>query len=192
MSFGKFDRWETTSGANLGAVLQVSESWAGVSQRWSTGNNNGGFDYLDAGSENRGRVWWDPEGFTVAIKPKFSTSKILLMGIASVCASTADSYNIHGRIVRNGTPVGNGILAQGNHTHAAHAEVRTHGAADYASNQRMHYHFLDTPGITGIIEYRFQLCHTYSSNYNLYVNRENDLSWESGTSSHFLAMEIQA
>jgi hypothetical protein len=191
MSFAKFDRWETIDGANLGTVLQISQNWSGIQQRWTTSQGSGP-DYLDSGSENRGRVWWDPEGFTVAIRPKFSTSKILLMGYASVCASTNDSYNIHGRIVRSGTPVGNGILAQGNHTHAAHCEIRMHNAADYAGNQRMHYHFLDTPGVTGVVEYKFQLCHTYSSNYSLYVNRESDLSWTSGTSSHFLAMEIQA
>ena len=191
MSFGKFDRWETIGSVNLGAVLQTSQNWSGTQQRWTTSNNNG-VDYLDSGSENRGRVWWDPEGFTVSIKPKFSTSKILLMGIASVCASTPDSYNMHGRIVRNGTPVGDGVTAQGNIQWSAHCELRSHGAADYASNQRLNFHFLDIPGTTGTIEYKFQLCHTYSSNYTLYVNRENDRSWESSTSSHFLAMEIQA
>jgi len=192
MSFGKFDRWETIAGVNLGAVLQVSHSYSNIQQRWTTSSNNSGFDYLDVGSENRGRVWWNPTGFTVSIKPRFSSSKILLLGSASVGSDTQDSYNLHGRILRNGTPVGSGQTAQGNHTWAAHNEVRLHGANGYVTNSILHYNFLDSPGITGVIEYEFQINHTYSSNYAVYVNRERDRNWTSSSSSNFLAMEIQA
>lgn len=186
----KFDKWYNTAGTPYGAVLQVVQSFNDQPQAWTSG-----YTGLGAASENRGQIWWTPDGMHVGIKPQSINSKILIFGVANLGVSTTDSYNVHWRVTNNGdTPVGSGYMAQTDGqsgTWFAQGQIRWHAANDYASNHTARFMSYHSPGSTNLQKYSFQVCHTYSSNYTTYFNRENDVGWESPASSHIIAMEIQ-
>ena len=158
-----------------GAVLQAA-SYTLTTQQ--TINQSG------ASNENRGGTWYDITNLTVTLTPFSSSSKFLIFGHLTFGATTSDSYNLHWRIVRNGTGVG--IGDNGVYTWAATGQVRQwSGATPYVCP----YSHTDSPATTSALTYKIQALQTYNA-YGLYVNRAHETNWQSGGTSTITVLEI--
>lgn len=92
----------------------------------------------------------DLTGMTVSVTPKFSTSKIFIMGSMLGDTSAAEAINI--RILRDSTVIGAGDAA-GNRIQC------TTVASTFETNRPMSssFMFLDSPNTTSLIVYKLQV-----------------------------------
>jgi hypothetical protein len=97
-------------------------------------------------------TWTDVTGFSVAITPSSTSSKILVMFSAYACQqAAAGTYGIHLRLVRNSTTVyvgdASGIAQQSS------AQI---GSTNYHYAQNLSGIYLDSPATTSSITYKLQ------------------------------------
>lgn len=156
-----------------GAALQVQSTTLTTQSSYNLGGSG----------ENRGAAW-QSTGLTVTITPTSTSSKILIFGALTTGCATSSNYNLHWRLLRNSTAVGNG--ENGNYTWNCMGQLRQwDGATSYLAP----FQYLDSPGTTSAITYTLQLL---QSNYTMtfYVNRGYEAAWQSGTQSTITAIEV--
>ena len=134
--------------------------------------------------ENKGSAWYDPSGFSVTLTPLSTGSRILVFGHICLGMSATDSYNVHWRLVRNGTAIGNGT---GQNWPAMGSVRQANSAGPYVCP----FSFVDSPSSTSALTYKLQVLQTNFS-YQIRINRNNDDGWQSGNSSTITALEISA
>jgi hypothetical protein len=158
-----------------GSVLQAA-SYTLTTQQ--TINQSG------ATNENRGATWYDITNLTVTLTPFSSSSKFIVFGHLTFGVTTSDSYNVHWRIVRNGTGVG--IGDNGVYTWGATGQVRQW---TQATPYVCPYSYTDSPSTASAVTYKIQALQTYNA-YGFYVNRATETGWQSGGTSTITVLEI--
>ena len=94
----------------------------------------------------------DVTGVSVAITPKFATSKVLVQ--VSITGELGDdSWATHFRLMRGSTPIAIGDAA-GSRTQASFS-IDSYGAGSL-SIVSAHFHFLDSPSTTSATTYKLQ------------------------------------
>jgi hypothetical protein len=169
-SIMRFDQWQNTLGQNYGTVLQVVQ--VVKTDVFSTTSTS----YVDV------------TGLSIAITPKFATSKILVSGDIALGSSTVDRYSIFGRMTRNGTAVGIADTS---------ASARDRGTFSYQMGgfegpMSQSFSFFDTPNTTSFTTYTAQI--RAESPQTAYINRgleaDGDISITPRVISSITIMEI--
>jgi hypothetical protein len=135
-------------------------------------------------SENRGSTWYDTSGLNITLTPISTSNRILVFGHVCLGTNSENSYNIHWRLVRNGTAIGNGT---GQNWPAMGSVRNINGAGPYVCP----FSFVDSPSSTSALTYKLQVLQTYNANV-IRINRNTDDGWQSGASSTITALEISA
>lgn len=172
MSTVRFDDWYTTEGFKRNMVLQTvqavkTNTWMGTAD---------------------GSTWVTTD-FFATIKPRSTTSKVLLM-----CALQLSSgyWELQGRFLRNGTVIGVGRRQSGVSQCGFHCSHYMNNYQDFWYPTT--YSFLDEPASTSDVTYHLQL-NGYGGN-SVYINKieaDWDNSDYAGTPiSTITLMEIQA
>jgi hypothetical protein len=128
----RFDKWENTLGQPFGTVLQVLSTTK-----------------TDTYAQNS-NTFTDIPGYSVAITPKFATSKILIMTQTNV--AVASGYNVHLRMMRDSTPINVGDAAG---TRPQSSWQGFHNTGEEFDTVSLI--FLDSPNTTSSITYKVQI-----------------------------------
>ena len=159
--------------APSGSVIQVVTSSQTANQIISQSGSG----------ENRGFNWYDTSGLNVTITPISSSNRIMIVGHICVGTNATNSYNVHWRLVRNGSEIGSG-----SQNFNAFGSVRQwNGAGPYVCP----FTFVDSPSSTSAQTYKIQVLQTAYSNV-IRINRNDDDGWQSGANSTITVMEISA
>lgn len=129
----------------------------------------------------------DVSGLSVAITPKFSTSKILISGNISLGSSTTDRYSVFGKLLRNSTDIYIAD-ADGNRDRGTFS----YQMGGFEGPMSQHFMFLDSPNTTSETVYKIQI--RSESPQTAYINRGLEADGNSSitprTTSSITVMEI--
>lgn len=182
MSTAKFDYWMDSDNLLQSTILNVYSTTSTTQQTISQSGSG----------ENRGNVYYDLSGVTLTLTPVSTSSKFLIFGKLAVGCTVNNNYNIHGRMLRNGSEIGSGLSINsandGVEPWNAMWQVRQwSGATPY----QIPFSYIDAPATTSSVTYKMQALQT---NYGIgvYLNRANETDWQSGDTSSITVMEIQA
>jgi hypothetical protein len=103
-------------------------------------------------SNTTNAAWVDVTGFTATITPSSTTSKILVTYNAVAGVTTAGSWGVGMKLVRNGTDIGVGD-ARGSTTRATTSAMCT--SSNYTQPHAAS--FLDSPATTSAVTYKVQV-----------------------------------
>jgi hypothetical protein len=118
-------------------------------------------------------------GLSLAITPKFTTSKILvLVEVNGLYVTGGSLVSINTRIVRNSTTLSVIDTVAGYHSYSGDGGV---GGASLS--------YLDSPATTSSTTYKLQYATTSGSN-GVYINGSNPISGGNGSVSSITLMEI--
>jgi len=135
---------------------------------------------------------------SVAITPKFSTSKILIR--STVFGTSTLRYGM-GKLIRtisggSATEIGQGTQGLGSNRTAVFFPIPSN--SDVTGDQYVLYNasneFLDSPSTSSAITYKIQLANPQDSSATVYANRivlNNDSPYAPRTKSHITVMEIK-
>ena len=174
----KADIWQTTSGVQNSAVLQVVDTFYSVptSQSFTGGVT----------------LFTDVLGLSASITPRSVTSRILIfVRWWGEISSQVEIYNTMWSLRRNGTVIGlpnqPGSLCIGIHS----ASISYYGNDNDSTPEMMNFHYVDSPATTSPVTY--QVCLSCHNSVTFYTNREVNAAtsggYERGTSGITL-MEI--
>jgi hypothetical protein len=183
VSTAKFDYWMNSDNVLQSTILNVYSTTSTTQQTISqTGS-----------TPNQGANFYDLSGVTLTVTPVSTTSRFLIFGKLAVGCSVDNNYNIHGRMLRNGSEIGSGLRMaasgeQGVEPWQAMWMVRQWtGASPY----QIPFSYIDSPATTSSVTYKMQALQT-NVGINVYLNRANEAGWQSGDTSSITVMEIQA
>ena len=132
----------------------------------------------------------DITGYSVSITPKFSSSKILIMGTLVAGYGVSSAYALYFRLMRGSTPICVGD-SDGNKTQASFG---TQGLANTDTTISFPFQFLDSPNTTSATTYKVQA--TSENPQTLYVNRSLETDGDNAIVARFAStltvMEISA
>jgi hypothetical protein len=166
-----------------GAVTRAKMGYAGaVLQAGSSTQLTDQVINQSGSGENRGVDWYDTSALSVTITPTATSSKILIFGNVCLGTNTADNYNLHWRLVRNGTAIGNGT----GQNWPAMGTVRS---LNISGPYTCPFSFLDNPSSTSALTYKLQVLQSGRSNV-IRINHNNNDGWQSGSSSTITVLEI--
>lgn len=129
----------------------------------------------------------DVTGLSVAITPKFSTSKILVSGNISLGCSTVERYSIFGKLVRNSTDIYVGDVAG-----SRDRGTFSYQMGGFEGPMSQHFMYIDSPNTTSATTYKVQI--RAESPQTAYINRglegDGDTSITPRTVSSITVMEV--
>ena len=132
----------------------------------------------------------DITGYSVSITPKFSSSKILIMGTLVAGYGVSSAYALYFRLMRGSTPICVGDT-EGNRTQASFG---TQGLANTDTTISFPFQFLDSPNTTSATTYKVQA--TSENPQTLYVNRSLETDGNADIVARFAStltvMEVSA
>ena len=132
----------------------------------------------------------DITGYSVSITPKFSSSKILIMGTLVAGYGVSSAYALYFRLMRGSTPICVGD-SDGNKTQASFG---TQGLANTDTTISFPFQFLDSPNTTSATTYKVQA--TSENPQTLYVNRSLETDGNADIVARFAStltvMEVSA
>lgn len=175
-SYAKFDVWQNTAGVNYNAVLQVIQAYKTDTQLTNAAIYSGGVAI---------------SGLSVSITPKFTSSKILILGhMVSGCdtAGTGMLYKLKRTISGSTVEVGSGI-AVGNRTGII---ARSYVTTSTGQCQTDSYTYLDSPATVSLITYQMYMG-VQNTSYQVYINRsqgDSDVQSEARGASSITVMEV--
>ena len=133
---------------------------------------------------------WNYTGFSPAITPTVSTSKILMVGHMSMGGDTTSLYI---EVMINGSKSAGGPNGDSN---GSRRTMHTSNFIEYDRNTTaIPINFVFTPGTTATQTYNFRFNHDSTTNKVIYINRStnSDNNLRQGDSvSHITLMEIAA
>ena len=132
----------------------------------------------------------DITGYSVSITPKFSSSKILIMGTLVAGYGVSSAYALYFRLMRGSTPICVGD-SDGNKTQASFG---TQGLANTDTTISFPFQFLDSPNTTSATTYKVQA--TSENPQTLYINRSLETDGNAAIVARFAStltvMEVSA
>jgi hypothetical protein len=164
----RFDKWENSLGQPYGTVLQVVQAVK-----------------TDTFSASTSNVFTDITGLSVAITPKFATSKVLVSVSINGSATSNGVANI--QLLRNSTPISIGDTA-GSRPRSS-TSIDSNGAGEAVPASII---FLDSPATTASVTYKLAL-NTGDTGGTAYINRisaDTDNIYNGRYASSITLMEI--
>lgn len=171
-SYAKFDVWQNTAGVNYGTVLQVVQTVKTDTFTYS------------------GSAFTDITGLSVAITPRFASSKIMV-SVSMHAGAEQNSYPAY-RLFRDSTSIGvaNSVSPGTSSTFSAVTTVNAVNDTVHVLN--IAFDFLDSPNTTSAVTYKVQVSPMRTLTKAWYLNRSYlyDDANKVAASSSITVMEI--
>ena len=136
-------------------------------------------------------AWHDISGMAVTITPSSSSNKILLTTTMTL-AGTAGEYGVQLMLLRNSTKINTNASNVGNRESVTLGFITDNSAGKISEGQPTCHSFLDSPGLTSAITYKWQWRDNNHAQA-IYLNRgvsDNDTTNSFRTQSQIIAMEV--